>query len=434
MRNKLIIVSSILFLSVGINITAQKLINTPYSRFNIGTLETQGSFKSLGMGGASVALRDNNSIFFSNPASYSSIDTNSFVFDFGLDYGKNILTGNTAKYKSDDLNFHHLIVGFPVGKGFGVAVGIVPVSSGYYSISGEVTKSDPVYDPGIGPYAIEHNGNGGITKFFIGSGLKVTKDLSLGINMAFLSGTLTRTNQFVFNDYTTSFHNSSQEKLEIKGLNLEYGLHYTLSLKNNYFLNIGASLSSGKNFSTNYHQLSLKYTAFSVQDTITFTSDNNAKTFIPATVRLGLAFGRKNKFTADLDYISTNWSASKIPGSTGYAADTRNLIFGAEYIPDKFSNFSFINRIEYRVGGHIGDNYLILNGQQIKEYGASIGLGIPVKHASTVANFSWGTINLYLDYTRRKGSVSSSLHYEDYISAGFSLNLYDYWFIKRKYE
>jgi hypothetical protein len=386
------------------------------------------------MGGASVALKDNNSIFFSNPASYSSIDTNSFVFDFGLDYGKSIMSGSTSKYKSDDMNFHHLIVGFPISKGFGVAAGIVPVSSGYYSIEGEVTKNDPLYDPSIGAYSIVHNGDGGITKFFIGSGIKVTKDLSVGINLSFLSGTLTRTNKFEFDDFTTAFHNTSQEKLEIKGLNLDYGLQYTVNLKNNYFLNFGASLTTGKNFNTKYHQLSLKYTAFSVQDTITYTSDENARTFIPATVNLGVAFGKKNKFTTALDYVSTNWSASKIPGPTGYAADTRNLKFGAEFIPDKFSNFSFINRIEYRIGAHIGDNYLIINGQQIKEYGASIGLGIPVKHASTVANFSWGTINLYLDYTRRNGTSTSSLHYENYITAGFSLNLYDYWFIKRKYE
>jgi hypothetical protein len=434
MQNKLIILFSIFILTVGININGQKLINTPYSRFNIGTLETQGSFKSLGMGGTGVALRDNNSIFFSNPASYSSLDTNSFVFDFGLDYGKNIMKGSTSKFKSDDLNFHHLILGFPVAKRFGVAVGIIPVSSGYYSISGSVTKNDPAYDPNVGAYAIDHSGNGAVTKFFIGTGGKITRDLSAGINLSFLSGTLTRTNQFIFEEYTTSFHNSSQEKLEIKGLNVDYGLQYTANLKNNYFLNIGASLTSGKNFNTKYHQLSVKYTAFSIQDTITYTSDDKAKTFIPAAVRLGIAFGKKNKFTTAVDYVSTNWSASKIPGSTGYAADTRNLMFGAEFIPDKFSNFSFINRIEYRIGAHVGDNYLIINGQQIKEYGGSVGLGIPIKHASTVANFSWGTINLYLDYTRRNGSSSSSLHYENYITAGFSLNLYDYWFIKRKYD
>ena len=75
----------------------------------------------------------------------------------------------------------------------------------------------------------------------------------------------------------------------------------------------------------------------------------------------------------------TKWSESKIPGSAGYAADTKEIKFGAEYIPEKFSNYSFLKRLEYRIGAHMGDNYLIINGEQIKEYGASIGLGLPMR-------------------------------------------------------
>jgi hypothetical protein len=434
MQNKLIIIFSIFLLSIGISASGQKIINTPYSRFNIGSLEREGSFKSLGMGGASVAMRDNNSISFSNPASYSSLDTNSFVFDFGLDYGKNIMAGSSVKYKSDDLNFHHLVIGFPISKNFGVAVGIVPVSSGYYDITDEVTTKDPEYDPSIGAYLSDHKGDGGVTKFFIGTGLKVTKNISLGLNMSFLSGNLSRTNQFIFGDYQTSFHNESSEKYQIRGLNLDYGLQYIANFKNKYFLNFGASITTGKDFNTKLNQLSIRYTAYSIVDTLTYVADNNSKTFIPATIRLGIAFGRKNIFTASMDYLATNWSASKIPGSIGYAADTRNFIFGANYTPDKFSNNSFIQRIEYRAGAHIGDNYLVLNGQQIKEYGASIGLGIPIRQVSNVANFSWGTLNLYLDFTRRNGSSTTSLRYENFTTAGLSLNLYDYWFLKKKYE
>lgn len=434
MQNKLIIVLSIFLLSIGINVTGQKLINTPYSRFNIGSLEREGSFRSLGMGGVNVALRDNNSISYSNPASYSSLDTNSFIFDFGLDYGKNIMAGSSAKYKSDDMNFHHLVIGFPVSKNFGVAAGIIPVSSGYYSITGEVTKTDPGYDPNIGAYTIDHKGDGGVTKFFIGSGIKVTENLFAGINMTFLTGNLSRINQFAFGDYLNSFHNNSTEKVQIRGLNFDYGLQYTANLKNKYFLNLGASITSGKNFNTKLNQLSIRYTAYSIQDTISYVANDNAKTFIPATIRLGAAFGKKNKFVTSIDYVATNWSASKIPGSNGYAADTRNFIFGAEYTPDKFSNFSLFKRIDYRVGAHAGNNYLIVNGYQIKEYGASAGLGIPLRQASNVVNFSWGTLNLYVDYTRRNGSSATSLHYENYITAGLSLNLYDYWFIKKKYE
>ena len=126
MQNRLIIFISILLFSFSFTATGQKLVNSPYSRFNLGTIEPAGSFRSLGMGGIGTALRDNSSIIFHNPASYSSLDTNSFVFDFGLDYGITVLSDGKTNYTSDDINFDHLIMGFPITKGWGVAIGIVP--------------------------------------------------------------------------------------------------------------------------------------------------------------------------------------------------------------------------------------------------------------------------------------------------------------------
>lgn len=426
MQNKLIVILISLF-SFGFTATGQKLINSPFSRFNIGSLQTEGSFKSLGMGGVGIAMRDNASLYFANPASYSSLDTNSFIFDFGIDYGKNIISGNTSKFSSKDINFHHLIMGFPVSKGWGVALGIVPVSSGYYELLSEVTSTDALYDPSIGTYAIDHTGDGGITKFFVGTGRKINKNFSIGINMSFLSGQLTRRNQFIFADYTTVFNNRSDETLELHGLNFEYGLQYMAALKNDYFFNAGISLTTAHKYKSKYNQLSERFSAFGVVDTISFTSDNHARTLIPNVLRLGFAFGKKNKFTTGLDYITSKWSASEIPGSTNYAADTKTLLFGAEYIPERFSNYSLINRLEYRLGAHYGDNYLIINKKQIKEYGVSAGIGFPIKRTASVAN-------IYFDFTRRTGPASSSIQGEDVFSVGLSMNLYDFWFVKRKYD
>jgi len=413
--------------SIAFTATAQKQIDSPFSRFNIGSLQPQGSFRSLSMGGTGIAMRDNSSIYYSNPASYSSIDTISFLFDFGIDYGRNYISGTSSKFSSDDINFNHLVMGFPLAKGWGFVAGVVPYSSGYYNITDYVTASSTNYDPNIGEYTVFHSGDGGITKFFAGTGIRIGKYFSVGANLNYLSGQLSRTNQFIFTDYYNSFHNNSSEKLEIKGFGADFGLQYTVPLKNKYYINIGASLSTSSNYSSRYNELSLKYTAYSSTDTISYTSNNYTKTFIPATISVGVSFGKLNKFTTGIDYVSTKWSASKIPGSTGYAADTKKVLFGAEFIPDKFSNYSFLSRIEYRIGAHAGNNYLILNGQQIKEYGASVGIGVPLRKTYSKAN-------LFLDYTRKTGISSGSLRREDYMTMGISLNLYDEWFKKRKYE
>ena len=42
------------------------------------------------------------------------------------------LSDSASNSSSDDMNFDHLLMGFPVAKGWGVALGVVPLSNGYY--------------------------------------------------------------------------------------------------------------------------------------------------------------------------------------------------------------------------------------------------------------------------------------------------------------
>ena len=430
MQHRLIIVALISLFSFTFAASGQKLVNSPYSRFNIGTLEPVASFRSLGMGGIGTAMRDNSSIYFSNPASYSSLDTNSFLFDFGLDYSMNFLIDGESKFFSDDINFDHLIMGFPVAKGWGVAVGVVPISSGYYKMSETILKDDPKYDPLVGPYSSYHTGEGGFNNFFLGSGVRISKNFSVGVNMTVLFGQVKRSylvNFIDLDDYSNVFHNNATEKMQLGGINFDYGMQYTASLKNKYFLNAGLSVSSPKYYNSDYELLSYRSTVYNTRDTISYVSDDSTTAFFPGTLRLGISFGKKNKFTTGIDFIATNWSNSKIPGTNGYAADTRSFLFGAEFIPDKFSNYSYLKRLEYRFGAHIEDNYLIINGEQLKEYGASIGIGLPMRRTLSKTN-------LFFDYTHKYGSAGSDLHTENYYTMGISLNLYDFWFIKRKYD
>jgi hypothetical protein len=427
MQNKLLAILLLTICTIPFTANGQKDVNSPYSRYNLGMLEPAGSFRSLGMGGIETGLRDNSSISISNPASYSSIDTTSFLFDFGIDYSMNYLSDGSSHFSSDDMNFDHLIMGFPLAKGFGISVGVVPFSNSYYKISGSVNEGDPEYNPSVGEYNSIHAGSGGLFNFFIGTGLKITKNFSFGVNMTVLTGELKRLNQVDFSDYYYVFNDNSTESIRMNGINFNYGLQYSASLKNNYYFNAGVSLNSSHSYNTEYSLLTFRYTGLNSTDTISYVSDDITKTFIPGTLRAGISFGKKNKFMAGLDYVATNWSESKIPGSEGYAADTRALLAGLEYIPDKYSNYSFIHRLEYRAGGHIESNYVVINGEQVKEFGLTAGIGIPLRRTLSKTNF-------FFDYTKRYGSSELDMHTERYFTFGVSLNLYDYWFLKRKYE
>ncbi len=427
MRNKLFRKTvSLLIIFVSIAASGQKLVNSPYGRFNIGNLEPAGSFRSLGMGGTGTAFSDNTNVYFDNPASYSGFDTTSFIFDFGLDYSMNYLKDGSTEFSSDDMNFDHILMGMPIARGFGLAFGMVPISNGYYRISQPVLEGDPGYDPSVGEYVSTHSGKGSLTSVFIGSGLKITRSLSAGANIKVLFGEIERNNKLIFSDFLYMYHFINTEKLQISGLNFDLGLQYSLDLKNGNYINAGAAISTGRDYRSDYENLHLGYST-SAEDTLLYFNDNKTRAHIPATLRFGIAGGKKNKYSLGIDLVSTKWSEGDIYGSDGYLADTRSLHFGAEYIPDWTSNYNFLKRIEYRIGFHTGDYYLIINNEQIKETGLTAGLGIPLGRSLSKANF-------FVDYTRRSGSATKDLHTEDYITFGASLNFYDFWFIKRRYD
>jgi hypothetical protein len=431
MQNKQVFISFIFIFFLSFSIQGQKQVNSPYSRFNLGSIVPSGSYRSLAMGGTGVAMRDNNSIYFVNPSSYSSIDTTSFLLDFGSDYSISILSDRVNKHKSDDMNFGHFLIGFPLSKGWGFATGLVPYSNGYYNISETIKAGDPGYDPLTGEIIVKHFGDGSLTNFFFGTGLNLTKNLSVGANFSILFGQLDRRNQYEFADYANTFGMYSTEKLKVRGVNLNYGAQYTVKISNDYFLTAGMAYTAKKKYKSDLIQLSERFAAYpsSGPDTLAYVINSSRdSTRLPSTVRLGLSFGRKDKFVAGIDWVSSDWANASIHGSSAsYLANSKSWLFGIEFIPDKFSNISFLKRIDYRIGGHISDNYLLINGTRIKEYGASCGFGMRLRNSYSKATF-------FFDFTRKNGDMALGLHNENFYTIGASLNLYDFWFIKRKFD
>jgi hypothetical protein len=82
--------------------------------------------------------------------------------------------------------------------------------------------------------------------------------------------------------------------------------------------------------------------------------------------------------------------------------------------------------MEYRIGGHYDESYALYNDKQVKEYGITFGVGVPLRKSRS-------RISLYVDLSTR-GNLDDNLPRERTISVGASLNLYDYWFLKAKYD
>ncbi len=412
-------------------LAGQKEINSPYARFGPGIIEEQGISKMRSMGGAGIALRDPLTINYLNPASYTAIDTISFIFDFGIDYQANKLVDNQGSYFSDDINFRHLTMAFPITRWLGFATGIVPYSNGYYNLKNSVTEDDPDYNPVIGEYENTHKGAGSYNKYFAGIGISPFKNLSLGINFTYLFGNIKRDNLYLFTDDNNQFHNLSSENIRIYGYNFDYGLQYSVSFGNEYHLSLGLRYSMKQAYNSEYEDIFTRYAPYSSSvysvDTLSYLYSTDLKFELPEEMGVGLAFGKKNLFLITADYTISKWGEVSFAGYGQYLVNSSSMRMGIEYIPDYNANYNYLNRIEYRLGGHISSGHLMVEGEQLKEFGITFGAGLPMRRDKS-------KVNLNIGYLNRSGSTENGLHTENNFTFGISLNLYDNWFIKQKYN
>lgn len=405
-------------------ISAQKNVYSPFARYGIGIIEQEGTFRTRAMGGISSGIRDNLTLNFPTPASYSSIDTTSFIFDFGLDYSGNMIKDADLSYYSRDITFSHLIMGFPVTKGLGIVTAIIPYSNGAYNI---VEDSDA--GGIIGDIHEIHRGYGGYHKAIIGTGYSPIQYLSAGVNMFLIFGEENRINDLRFTSDNNYFNTRKQETLAMNGIGYEASLQLMAPLPGDWFINAGITITPGTRLNISSEETIIRYSSIQTSvlafDTLYQDTGSDAGR-LPRSIRAGLSAGKKDKFTAGADFVYTNWSEATLPGTYGIYRDAFSFHAGAEYIPDMYSNYGFFNRVEYRIGWRYENSYTLFDGNKVDEYGITFGAGLPLRRSRS-------TISLFMDMSFR-GNIDDNLFRENRLSVGASLNLFDYWFLKPKYD
>jgi hypothetical protein len=127
------------------------------------------------MGGAHIAWKPD-SIFpiminTGNPASYSLIKFATFEVG-GSFLASNLSSGNSG-VKKYNTNFNYACLGFPIRKKSGAAFGIMPFSQVGYNMRTTVNETN------IGNVDYNYNGEGGLSKVFLGYGIMPFKERSL---------------------------------------------------------------------------------------------------------------------------------------------------------------------------------------------------------------------------------------------------------------
>ncbi len=429
MRNKLI-GAAILLLSLSPGMLAQFNTYSPYTRFGLGDLAKPGLGQNLSMGGTGIAIHNNSRINYLNPAAFASIDSTSVFFDFGVNSFHNQYETANAKNTWWNMNLHHVTFASSMGKHLGFSAGIVPYSSVGYNIKQEYndTQTGTALD-------IYNKGDGGILNFYVGTAMKFFDRISIGVTMNYLLGRLTREQLAKLPAYKT-WSAKSVQNLDLRQPVFSFGLQYQETFDDRFFFCLGGTYDLETriraNTKTRITNNVYPYKRAHLNDSViidpAYKLDEDtlmAPFTLPSKTGLGLAFGIPGKLTITADYYMQDWTGS-LSGYNYSTTKASSIHFGAELIPNQKALRGYHKFIAYRLGGYYSDYYLVVNGEQLKDYGITFGLGLPVKSMKTSLNvsFTLGT----------RGTTDFNLVKENYGIITFNVTLHDLWFRKRKFD
>ena len=429
-KNTVVII--LLFTSVAF--VAQRTNSSPYSFFGIGDEFSTATVEQSSMGGIGVAFNHYKYLNFTNPAAYANLRYTTYAF--GLLNNDLTIKSETTEQSSGSTTLSYIALAFPISKNAGFSFGMQPVSSVGYSLT-----TSKLSDDGLTTLKRSlFKGNGGVNRFYGSFGIKVYKGLSLGIEADFSFGNIENT--------ITEFNNGValltrySENVNLRGKSVKFGAQYEQKLENNLIVNAGATVKFGNDLNATGESLTYSLTFSEVpRDTLANADgdkiiDVDGNFNLPVKSILGVGIGKFDKWYAGLEYenqdaISTKGLLASSTGAYRYGKSNR-ISLGGFYIPKINSISSYWNRVTYRAGVRLENSGLLVDGSgnnsnftEIKDFGISFGLGLPLKRLSTV--------NMGFEFGKR-GTTNNNLIQENYFNFRLSLSLTDNWFVKRKID
>jgi hypothetical protein len=421
----------VLVLLTSVTITAQRTNSSPYSFFGIGDEFSPTTVEQSSMGGIGVAFNHYKYLNFTNPAAYA--DLRFTTYTFGLLNNDLTIRNGDVKQKSTSTSFSYIAIAFPIGDKAGLSFGMQPVSSVGYSLSNSILDSE-----GNTTEITLFNGDGGVNRIYGSFGIKVLKELSVGVEVDYKFGNVENSITNFRENVTLGTKNT--ENTNITGGSLTLGTQYQKELKNKLVVNAGASFKIQNNLSVTGTELEYTLDVNEIprdfRDEIEITGEYR----LPLKTIFGAGIGKLDKWYVGLEY--ENQDAIETTGFLNTSTTTFNygnsnrISLGGFYLPKINSISSYWERVTYRAGIRLKKTGLLVNGSgdntnfnEIDDFGISFGLGLPLKQLSTV--------NMGFEFGKR-GTIENNLIQENYFNFRLSLSLtasgQQSWFQKRKID
>jgi len=421
------LIAGLLFIPAVLFAQFNNSTSSPYSRYGLGDLHSNAFGRATAMGGATLASRYNLQINSSNPAAYTAIDSLNFLFEFGFQGRFSNFQTDISSMKTNNVNFNYFAMSFRISDKIAASMGIQP----YSDVGYQVQVSDDLEHTGA--IQTSYYGTGTISKAYFGMGFEPIENLSIGANFNYLFGQLNRNSEVFFSN-SGYYSVQRYSQIRLRDFGLDFGAQYTIPLKDKKEITFAATFANKPKFTefaTDIIQKNISYyngqSTVADQDTLFYRGEEKGEIIFPYTLGGGLSFRKKDVYEINVDYYHQNWSESTFFGEkSNFLTDLNKFAIGAEWIPDRFSIRSVLNRMAYRAGFKYEQTYHSFDGHQINDFGISFGVGVPIYRSAS-------TMNIGFEFGKR-GTKDYGLVLENYAKVNFSLNLHDLWFIQRKID
>jgi hypothetical protein len=411
--NKIVVVS--IFVIIPLTMLAQNNTNSPYTRFGYGELADRSFGAGRAMGGIGYGMRSNKQINPLNPASYTSMDSLTFLFDIGVAGQVSWFDDGTNKEKHLNGNLEYIAMQFPIHRRIAVSAGLLPYSYVGYDFVSILTS-----DAGIS-YSEEFVGAGGLNEVYAGLSIDIWKKrLSLGANVGYMFGSITHGQTLRFAE-TSANQSSRSQKLSVSDIKLDLGIQYTHPVSASESYNFGLAISPSKKLNSTSSDIALSGSTVTQADTTKQSFD------LPNSFGAGISYVKQNKLTLAADILYENWANARYPFLDKKVdfKDRIRVAVGGEYIPG-YQNRAYFSRIRYRAGVHYSNSYLRVNESGYDEMGAGIGLGLPLIDQRSFLNLSFEYVKIRPE--------SRMLIDEQYFRFTVNYTFNERWFFKFKVD
>ena len=403
---------------------AQNNTASPYTRFGYGELADRSFGAGRAMGGIGVGLRSPKQINPMNPASYSCMDSLTFIFDFGVSLQSATYKDASNKFKKLNGNVEYIALQFPITRWLAMSAGLLPYSFVGYEF-GEISQVDGQ------SYVNMYSGTGGLNDLYGGLSIDVWKKrLAIGANFGYLFGNVEHLQQTQFggDDSTTPYQNYRTQRIEVRDMKMDFGVQYTHPLSATESLTFGVTYSPKNRLNAKTYDTRELRNGNTV---VTYERDTiqGATYDLPNSFGFGVSYMKINKLLLAADFLYENWGDASYQGATDAFQNRTRLAIGAEYLPE-YRGRNYFQAIRYRAGFHYGDSYIKVSpenggkGSGYKEYGASIGLGFPMLDNRSM-------VNVAFEYVKVKPGEAFMID-EQYFRVTLNYTFNERWFFKFK--